>query len=219
VEDWPLRRAQYLQRLGQWVALTMQRLDLSSRQLEALAIRTGEPTSSNMLLRMARLRLSRKAPDLASERVSLTPVLWLATLAGQTLTDVDRYLRSGDVADLEASPDSRADTMRGVYLALSPARQQALEEFAHHLYQLDEVARGSHAAPTSPTAELLATLPDVFPSVGETDPRAEVLAVRSQLEVMLAQLQALEARAQGEQDTDEDEGDDEGRQHKRPRRA
>src|SRR5487761_2077116 len=134
INDWPARRAAYLQRIGEWVTLTMTRLRFSSHVLEDLAMHTGEPTSSPTLLRLASLRDVTDAANPRQQRVSLTTILWLATLSGQTLTDIARFLRSGDIPDLETSAETHADTLRGAYLALTPTHQQSLEDFAHHLY-------------------------------------------------------------------------------------
>lgn len=152
--DWRARRMVRLRRLGEWVAMTRARLGMSLLELERQARHDGEDISETLIRRLETLR-TEGANLTDVRRVSLPAVDYLAALAGQTLADVDAYLRSGEEAALEPTTSARAETVRAAFLSLSPARQQALEDFAQHLYQLDLVEAGSappHHAPSGSSA-------------------------------------------------------------------
>lgn len=148
--QWGARREVYLRRLGEWMWTTRSRLGLSLADLARLARSQGEFVSTSQLSRMELLRQPER--DAASRQiVSLTAVAYLAALAGQTLADVDTYLRAGDVAALDPALSSRAETVRTAFLTLSPARQRALEDFAQYLFELDLAEQGVHDIATSGT--------------------------------------------------------------------
>ena len=140
--DWATRRTLRLRRLGEWVAMTRAKLGLTIRNLETQARRDGEDLSETLILRLEKMRLADNPTD-ERRRVSLTAVDYLAALNGQTLADVDAYLRTGDEAALNASEENEADSMRALYLALSPAHRRSVFDFAEHMYQLDLAAAGA----------------------------------------------------------------------------
>lgn len=140
--DWRARRVIRLRRLGEWVAAARARLGMSLLDVEHQARRDGEDISETLIRRLEGMRLTGANLD-DVRRVSLPAVDYLAALAGMTLGDVDAYLRTGEAAAMEPSLDSRAETVRAAFLSLSPARQQALEDFAQHLYQLDLAETGA----------------------------------------------------------------------------
>ncbi len=158
--QWGARREVYLQRLGAWMWMTRTRLGLSLADLAKMARDQGEFVSTSQLNRMELLREPGRAAD--RQHVSITAVAYLAALAGQTLADVDAYLRAGDTAAMDANLSSRAETVRTAFLTLSPARQRALEDFTQYLYELDLAEQGQSpsAAPDAPDARVpLAPIP------------------------------------------------------------
>src|SRR5487761_2720095 len=196
LDGWEVRRERYMKRLGEWAALTMQRLQLSSRELEALAARTGGMASATTFRRLARQRMRDTDPVAAREHVNIGTVLWLATLAGQTLADIDRYLRSGDTGDLDPSIESRADTLRGAYLALTPTRQAALDEFARYLYQMDMAERQPIVLPTgvpAPTLTHIANTLGALDTPDVSDALHEIARARADLENAHTRVEAQEA--------------------------
>lgn len=203
-EDWRSRRATRLQRLGQWAATTRARLQLSLRDVETLARRDGEEMSQMLWTRLEKMRERPADADDVRRRVSITVIDWMAMMAGQTLSDVDRYLRSGDVADLDPGVETRADTVRSAYLALSPVRRQSLEDFAQHLYHMEEMsqraAQGAAQGAAMPELARPEPVPEALPEptpesvlASAAAAQSEVLAVRAELQRALEQMRAIVA--------------------------
>lgn len=143
--DWRQRRALMLRRLGDWIAYSRLRIgNMSFHRLQVAARADGEDLSESLL---NRLELMRELPDdanVARKKVSFTAIAWLAAYSGQSLADLDRYLRGehGErdergvtiSAPGEVAAESEADTLRTLYLALSPEHRQSVMLFAEHLY-------------------------------------------------------------------------------------
>lgn len=194
--DWRTRRTVRLRRLGEWVAMTRARLNMSLRDLERQARHDGEDISETLIRRLEDLRHG-DANLTDVRRVSWPAVDYLATLSGQTLADVDAYLRTGEAAALEPSLNSDAETVRAAFLSLSPARRQSLEDFAQHLYQLD-LAESAPAATTGSASAHASAHASAREVVGAVD--AETQRARDELRAAGdAAIHALTQKEQGGQ--------------------
>lgn len=148
---WSTREAQRLKRLGEYVYRARAGMQTGTGEpmslvaLQNQARHDGLTISEALIRRLEAMRLGGKALD-ARRTISWAAVDYIVALNGQTLGDLDAYLRTGDTAALDPSLNARAESVRTVFLSLSPARQQSAEEFIEHLYQRDLAESAAESA-------------------------------------------------------------------------
>lgn len=125
---------------------------MSLRVLSDAALADGMGLSYENIRFLEQMR--DRAVAAKRQRVPFEIILWLLDYSGQTLGDLERWLRGGD--DTQATANDLAERARVQMLWLSDERQRAVLDFIRHERALDDLeghARGDLTTPDEQTAE------------------------------------------------------------------
>lgn len=138
VRDWAARRGERMQRLGRYLhsARTRTAPTVSIRDVVKQARALGERLNTAKVSQIEQLR--DDGPEDADELrndVTFMAVWFMLRFYGYSLTDLERYMLTGEETASDPDEQQRADLIQRAFLSLPEQERGQLEQYIDFLYQ------------------------------------------------------------------------------------